>query len=58
MREDIPFGDKGIDRVEQTKEAGVVDDFIRKEHVQTFCIGLDAGEQGTEDKRGDAHWRG
>lgn len=31
--EDIPFGDEGVDRVEQTKEASVVDDFVSEEHV-------------------------
>jgi hypothetical protein len=56
--EDIPFADEGVDRVEQAKEARVVDDFVSKEDVQTVGVGRDAGEQGAEDERGDTHWKG
>lgn len=51
----IPCADEGVDRVEQTKEARVVDDFVSNEHVEIVGVGLDMGEQRTEDERSDAH---
>lgn len=41
MGEDIPVGDEDICRVDQTKEASVVNDLISNYHVQVFGVGGD-----------------
>ena len=55
--EDAPVSDEDVGRVEETEEAGVVDDLVSNEHVEILGVGGDVGKQRAEDERGDTDWR-